>query len=102
MNKLSLSALLAAVALFATPTYAADAKAGKALAEESCADCHGDDGAGDDKNPAVAGLSVEKFTKAMKEYQAGTRTKSQKMIKAAKEVNDAQIADLAAYYSTLK
>ena len=102
MNKITLSALLAAAALFASPTYAADAKAGKALADESCADCHGEDGTGDDKNPAINGMAVDKFTKAMKEYQAGTRTKSQKMIKEAKKLSAAQIADLAAYYATLK
>jgi cytochrome c553 len=102
MNRLSISATLAALALLAAPAYAGDAAAGKALAEDSCADCHGDDGTGDDKNPAIAGMSVEKFTTAMKEYQNGTRSKSQKMAKAAKEVNDAQIADLAAYYGSLK
>lgn len=102
MNRLSISAMLAAFALLAAPTYAADVAAGKALAEDSCADCHGDDGTGDDKNPAINGMSVEKFTTAMKEYQNGTRTKSQKMAKAAKEVDDAQIADLAAYYGSLK
>ena len=102
MNKLMLPAMLAACALFAMPGYAADAAAGKALAEEGCADCHGDDGAGDDKNPAIAGLTVDKFTKAMQEYQNGTRTKSAKMTKAAKAVSAQQIADLAAYYATLK
>ena len=102
MNRLSISATLAALALLAAPTYAADIAAGKALAEESCADCHGDDGAGDDKNPAIHGMSVADFTKAMKEFQDGTRTKSSKMVKAAKDVNDAQIADLAAYYGSLK
>ena len=47
-------------------------------------------------------MSVEKFTKAMQEYQNGTRTKSAKMTKEAKKLTAAQIADLAAYYATLK
>ena len=68
MNKLSLSALLAALALIASPTYAADVAAGKAIAEGGCADCHGDDGKGDDDNPAINGWAVDKFTKAMVEY----------------------------------
>jgi len=102
MNKLMLPAMIAACALFAVPVHAADVAAGKALAEEGCADCHGDDGAGDDKNPAINGMSVEKFTKAMQEYQNGTRTKSAKMTKAAKALSAAQIADTAAYYATLK
>jgi cytochrome c553 len=102
MNTTLLPAILAALALLAVPAHAADVAAGKALAEESCIDCHGDDGAGDDDYPAITGMSVEKFTKAMQEYQNGTRTKSTKMTKEAKKVSAAQVADLAAYYATLK
>ena len=80
---------------------AGSAEAGKAKAEP-CADCHGADGKGDKDSPSVVGMSVGKFTAAMKEYQAETRTKSKKMIKAAKKVNDEDIADLAAYFATLK
>jgi cytochrome c553 len=102
MYKTMLPVMLAALALLAAPANAADVAAGKALAEESCADCHGDDGAGDDDYPAIAGMSVEKFTKAMREYQDGTRTKNPKMIKEAKKLSAVQIADLAAYYAKLK
>jgi len=102
MNRLNLSLLLSAFVAFAAPVHAADVAAGKALAEEACVDCHGDDGKGDDENPAINGWAVDKFTKAMQEYAAGTRTKSQKMIKEAKKLSAAQIADLAAYYATLK
>ena len=102
MKELLLPLTFAACTFLALPGEASDVAAGKALAEESCADCHGDEGAGDDDYPAIAGLSVEKFTKAMKEYQDGTRTKGPKMIKEAKKLSEAQIADLAAYYATLK
>lgn len=102
MKKLLLPVTIAACSLLAAPAFAADAAAGKALAEESCADCHGDDGAGDADYPAIAGLTAEKFTKAMQEYQDGTRTKSPKMTKEAKKLSAAQVADLAAYYATLK
>lgn len=102
MNKLILSALIAAGALVASPAWTADAAAGKAIAEASCADCHGDDGKGDDDNPAIAGMAVDKFTKAMTDYQNGTRTKDAKMAKAAKKLTAAQVADVAAYYSSLK
>ena len=102
MDKLTMTAMLAACMLLCAPAYAADAAAGKAKAGEACADCHGDDGAGDDDYPAINGMSVEKFTKAMTEYQNGTRTKSPKMTKEAKKLSAAQIADLAAYYAALK
>jgi cytochrome c553 len=102
MNKLTLTMLVAAGVLLAGPGYAADAAAGKAKAAEYCADCHGDDGAGDDDYPAIAGMSVEKFTKAIQEFQNGTRTKSAKMTKEAKKLSAADVANLAAYYATLK
>jgi len=102
MNRLSLSLMLSACALLAAPTYAADVAAGKARYEDSCVDCHGDDGKGDDKVPAVAGLSVEKFNKAILEFQNGTRTKSAKMTKEAKKLSPADVANLAAYCQTLK
>jgi cytochrome c553 len=102
MNRFLVSLTICACAMYAMPTFAADAAAGKALAEDSCVDCHGDDGKGDDEFPAIAGLSVEKFTKAIQEYQDGTRTKSAKMTKEAKKLSAADIANLAAYYSTLK
>ena len=101
MSKLPIFVLLSAIALVAAPSYAGDAAAGKTKSE-ACVDCHGDDGKGDDENPAINGWAVDKFTKAMQEYANGTRTKSQKMTKEAKKLSAAQIADLAAYYATLK
>ena len=101
MKKLPIFVLLSASMLVIAPTYAGDAAAGK-VKSEACVDCHGDDGTGDDENPNIAGMTVEKFTKAMVEYQNGTRTKDAKMAKAAKKLSAADIADLAAYYSKLK
>jgi cytochrome c553 len=102
MRYLNVTLLIAAVALATSPAYAVDVAAGKTRAMDSCVDCHGDDGKGDDESPDITGMTVEKFTKAMQEYQNGTRTKSAKMTKEAKKLSAAQIADLAAYYATLK
>jgi cytochrome c553 len=102
MNRLMLLAMLGACTALAVPAHAADVAAGKARAEDSCVDCHGDDGKGDDDSPGIAGMSIEKFTKAMQEYQNGTRTKSPKMTKEAKKLSAADMANLAAYYATLK
>jgi len=102
MNRLSLTLMLSACALMAAPTYAADVAAGKAKYEDSCVDCHGDDGKGDDKVPAVAALSIEKFNKAILEFQNGTRTKSAKMTKEAKKLSAADVANLAAFCATFK
>ena len=100
MSKLPIFVLLSAIALVAAPSYAGDAAAGKTKSE-ACVDCHGDDGKGDDDNPSIAGWPADKFTKAMVEYQDGTRTKDAKMAKAAKKLSAADIADLAAYYAKL-
>jgi cytochrome c553 len=99
MNKLSILALASALALIAGPSYAGDAAAGKTKSE-ACVDCHGDDGKGEDDAP-IAGMSVADFTKAITEYQNGTRTKDAKMAKAAKKLTPADVADLAAYYAKM-
>ena len=102
MKTYQLQVLLAAGALACAPTYAADVAAGQAKAEEVCADCHGDDGKGDDESPDIAKLTLEEFVTAMKEYQTGVRTKHAKMARAAKRLSATDIANLAAYYETLK
>jgi len=101
MNRLAIAALVAAGVVLVPPAQAGDAAAGKALAE-ACADCHGEDGKGDEDFPAVAGMSEADFTQAMVEYRDGTRSDSKQMTKAAKKLTDEEIADLAAYYATLK
>lgn len=101
MNKIYLSLLAcAALTLSAGTALAGDAAAGKAKSE-ACADCHGDDGKGDDETPAIAGMAADKFTAAMAEYKSGAR-KDAMMAKAAKKLSDEDIANLAAYYASLK
>jgi cytochrome c553 len=102
MRVLLLSILAgASVALMTGPAFAGgDAAAGKAKSE-ACADCHGEDGKGDDETPKLVGLSTADFTKAMEEYASGAR-KAPTMNKAAKKLSAGDIADLAAYYATLK
>ena len=101
MNKTTLLLLLSGCLMIALPAKAGgDVAAGKAKSEK-CADCHGDDGKGDEDSPSIAGMRVSYFVSSMKDYQTGDRT-HKKMGKAAKKLNDQDIADLAAYYATLK
>jgi cytochrome c553 len=102
MKTLLLNMLVAAFALACAQAQAADVAAGKAKAEEVCADCHGEDGKGDDESPDIVKLTEKEFIKAMEEYQSGVRTKNAKMARAAKKLSAAEVADLAAYYETLK
>lgn len=100
----ALLGLFASGALAFSPAYAADVAAGKATAEEVCVDCHGDDGKGDDESPDItlASLSTKEFVQAMQDYQSGKRTKAPKMARAAKKLSAEQVADVAAYFATLK
>ena len=100
MTKMTPLLLLSGCLVFAGPVQAGNVEAGKAKSE-ACTDCHGDDGKGDKDTPSTAGLSVDEFTKIIKEYQSGVRTKSKKMTKSANKLSDEDIADLAAYYATL-
>ena len=102
MRRLTTAILVAAGVILAGSAVAGDAAAGKELAMGSCADCHGEDGAGDDDYPAIAGMAEADFIKAMKEYADGTRKDSPKMTKEAKKLNDSQLADMAAFYASLK
>jgi cytochrome c553 len=83
--------------LLAFSAQAGDASAGKTKSE-SCAQCHGENGKDD---PAIAGMAEADFTKALKAFQSGER-KNKKMAKVAAGLSDADIADLAAYYASLK
>lgn len=94
--------LLAACAMVFAQAQAADVAAGKAKAEEVCADCHGDDGKGDDESPDIVKLTEKEFLQAMEEYRSGARTKNAKMARAAKRLTADEVANLAAYYETLK
>ena len=98
--------LLVAGALACAPNYAADVAAGKTKAEEVCVDCHGDDGKGDDESPDIVKITEKEFVTAMQEFQNGKRNDpakmAQKMVREAKKLSAADIANLAAYYETLK
>jgi predicted CXXCH cytochrome family protein len=65
-----------------------------------CAKCHGKQGEGRRKNPALAGLDAAVFTEQMNRFKSGTR-ESKKMAKYAKPLSDTEITELARYYESL-
>ncbi|GMR21654.1 MAG: hypothetical protein BMS9Abin36_2258 [Gammaproteobacteria bacterium] len=79
---------------------AGDAAAGKAQSTK-CAGCHGADGKGQGNNPPLAGKDAQYFVKQMRDYRSGAR-KHSLMNMMAKPLSDQDIADLAAYYASLK
>jgi cytochrome c553 len=85
----------------ATTSLAGDAVAGKAKAA-TCASCHGANGiSNNDMWPNLAGQKQGYLTSSIKAYRDGSR-KNAMMSAMAKGLSDADIANLAAYYSSLK
>jgi cytochrome c553 len=97
MLKNTLLILVGGFFLMTGAAQAGDASAGKAKAAK-CAMCHGDDGKGE---PPLAGMPVATFTKDIKDFQSGARH-NKSMEKTAKALSDEDIANLAAYYFSLK
>lgn len=92
--------LVALLAIAGTAQAGGDAEAGKAKAGP-CAGCHGQNGEGNESNPTLAGKSAEQFIQAIKEYKSGKR-KHAAMKAFASKLNDQDLANLAAYYGSLK
>ncbi len=67
-----------------------------------CVACHGLDGAGNDLAgfPRLAGMDAGYLVKQVRDYRSGAR-KSAVMSPNVDDLNDDQIADVAAYYATL-
>jgi cytochrome c553 len=79
---------------------AADIQAGKTRAA-GCSGCHGEAGEGSGANPPLAGMAEAKFMQAMKDYKSGKRPHAvMKML--ASQLNEKDMADVAAYYASLK
>jgi len=84
-----------------TPAQAADAAAGKTKSA-ACAACHGADGNSVNTAwPRLAGQHAKYIEKQLKDFKSGKR-KDPTMTAMAMPLSDADIADLAAYYSTQK
>ena len=79
---------------------AGDAQAGKAKAV-ACAGCHGANGEGVAQNPPVAGLSEDRFVQALQDYKSGKRENAV-MKTFASPLSNQDMANLAAYYASLK
>ena len=78
-----------------------DSAAGAILAVD-CADCHGEDGKGDDDIPALAGLEEAYHIEQLQAFKSGERVDEDEMMPMyAEDLSDQDMADLAAYYATL-
>jgi cytochrome c553 len=89
------------IALMGDPAIAAgDPAAGKVKAA-GCVGCHGANGQGVPPNPPLAGKSEDQLVEAMKDYKSGKRNNA--VMKALMTpLSDQDIANLGAYYASLK
>jgi cytochrome c553 len=79
---------------------AGDPAAGKIKAA-GCAACHGTNGQGAPPNPALAGRSEDQLLQAMQDYKSGKRANAV-MKGMTAGLSDKDMANLAAYYASLK
>ena len=63
-----------------------------------CADCHGDDGLGDEDVPGIAGLEEAKHIQLLQDYKTGELADDDEdMLLYTEDLTDQDMADLAAY-----
>jgi len=96
------AAALVAAACAASASFAADPAAGKKVASGMCAVCHGVDGIAKQPDaPHLAAENVEYLMRQLKAFKAGER-KHEQMSIIAQSLSDEQMADVAAWYSSIK
>lgn len=79
---------------------AGDAAAGKVKAA-ACVACHGAKGQGVPPNPGLTGKSADQLLQALQDYKSGKRSNAvMKGLTAG--LSDDDMANLAAYYASLK
>lgn len=99
MKKLTMAVAL--TALMASPVFAGDIAAGK-LKTGMCAACHGAMGiSAVPMYPNLAGQKEAYLAKQLKDFKMGNR-KDPVMAPMAMGLSDADIANVAAYYASLK
>jgi cytochrome c553 len=86
------------------PQAAADVKLagqGKALYENVCRQCHGEGGAGTERNPRLAGQQPEYLQTSLRRYRDKIRV-DENMARSTKGLADADIKALAVYIGGLR
>ncbi len=102
MKKTLVTTLALAAMFTASSVSAADAAAGQAKAKTICASCHGPDGISAIPNyPNLKGQKEAYLKKALNDYKSGAR-KDPTMSAMAAPLTEEDIANLAAYYSSLE
>ena len=97
---LLIAGVIASFGLAGTAQAGGDIQAGKAKAGP-CAACHGANGEGKAPNPTLAGKPEDQVIQALKDYKSGKRNNAV-MKTFASPLSEQDMANLAAYYASLK
>jgi cytochrome c553 len=91
----------ALLAFGAVPAFGADVAAGRRKAVQ-CQACHGLDGLSKlPEAPHIAGQPEQYLVKALNDYRKGVR-KNEFMSLVVEQLNDGDLADIAAYYAAIE
>jgi len=100
-KKLLFSALFLFVFAAGAVQAGGDPVKGKELAVD-CADCHGEDGKGDEDSPSLVGHEEAYFIEQLKAFKSGERKdEDDTMLMYTEDLTEQDMADLAAYYASL-
>jgi cytochrome c553 len=100
-KKLMIAAMFILMLLAGNVQAGGDATRGEELAVD-CADCHGDDGLGDEDVPAIAGMAAADQVKELMAFKSGEREdEEENMVDSVEDLSEQDMADLAAYFSSL-
>ena len=98
ITTLFLTLLLASPLVFAD----GDPERGSELSHE-CSDCHGEDGMGNEEYPKISGLDEAYMFEQLMAFKNGERPNTaEMMLWFLEELNEEDLADLAAYYASRK
>ena len=100
-KKLIIAAMFMLMLLAGSVQAGGDPAKGEELALD-CADCHGDDGLGDEDVPAIAGMDAADQVKELMAFKSGEREDEEEdMVDSVEDLSEQDMADLAAYFSSL-
>lgn len=101
IKKLIIAAMFLLLLVAGSLQAGGDPAKGQELAVD-CADCHGDDGLGDEDIPGIAGLDKGYHVEQLMAFKSGERLdEDEMMLDYVADLSDQDMADLAAYFASL-
>jgi cytochrome c553 len=97
-KKLIIAMMFILILVAGSAVAGGDVANGQALSVD-CADCHGEDGLGDEEVPGIAGKDAQEHAKQLADFQSGAV--ESEMADYLEGISEQDMLDLAAYYATL-